>query len=132
VPTGLSDDVLSQLQKREVSFSNLRADDETGKFMRRADVVATLTKDLGAPDSLTLGNVTDLEYGPYKVTEDGNTVIDPILDNAPTWIAVYLHTKIPLSGPVDVDIPDGTTVDVTSVWLLDAADLHLLSGYQFN
>jgi len=62
----------------------------------------------------------------------GNTVVDPILNNTPTWTAVYLHTKIPLSGPVDVDIPAGTTVDVTSVWLLDPVDLHLLSGYQFN
>jgi hypothetical protein len=132
VPAGISSDVLSQLQKNEVTFSNLRTDDETGKFMARADVLATLTRGHGPPDSLTLGNVTDLEYGPYQVTEEGETVVDPILDKAPAWIAVYLHTKVPLTGPVDVDIPDGTTVDVTSVWLLDPADLHLLSGYQFN
>jgi hypothetical protein len=132
VPAGLSDDVLEQMQKSKVSFSNLRADDETGKFMARADVLAKLTKGHGLPDSLTLGNVTDLEYGPYTVTEEGDTVVDPILNDTPTWIAVYLHTKIPLTGPVDVDIPDGTTVGVTSVWLLDPADLYLLSGYQFN
>ena len=132
VPVGLSDDILSQLQESKVTFANLRADDETGKFMARTDVLATLTKGRGAPDSLTLGNVTDLEYGPEEVTKEGETVVDPILDNAPTWIAVYLHTKVPLTGPYGVDIPAGTTVDVTSVWLLDPVDLHLLSGYQFN